>query len=338
METIDNTFEIAGATNNAIDNDGISSKQQKLLQKYFKHAKLGHPSLTEDTESYFQRLLKIDNGQHPDRALVAVAAVIAESQWAQINRPRLSSLAFNIRKGNASKEINKAVENGATWIVKQQGWKSWKKRFAWWYTIPRSFYTETEARNLIISLIERYCRKKETLLRYRTPPFSAVISGEGTATPTELTVVCFSRLDGMLGIGLRKQNEECSELLLDFIMDSPPNDLITLWRAATLLRQLPFINQQSISGAFHLVQRKLLWADVENNSFLFQRIGGQPRINEIMHADVPEEIIDTILESQTSMNPLNLDAIAFELERKTIAWRAEFAEYCIQKPKEIVMY
>lgn len=338
MKTIDNTFEIAGATKHATSTNSISSKQRKLLKKYFKYACWNHPSLTEDTESYFQCLLEIDEGRHSDCVMIAVAAVIAESQWAQINRPRLSNLALTIKKGKASEKTIKTVETGAGWVVKQQGWKSWKKYFAWWYTMPRMFYTEAEAKGLIIDLLSRYCRKKESHLRYRTKPFSAIIAGQGTAMPTIVTVVCFSRLDGMLGIGLRKQDEECSELLLDFIVDSPPNDLITLWRAATLLEQLPFIDQHSIKGAFHLVQRKLLSADVENNSFLFQRIGGQPRINEIMHAGVPEKIIDTMLDSQASMNPLNLDAIAFELERKTIAWRDEFTEYGIQKPKEMVMY
>jgi len=113
-----------------------------------------------------------------------------------------------------------------------------------------------------------------------------------------------------------------------------PIDIITAWRATEILRHVRSIGSSTLCDSYYAALRKPHSSDRERVQRIINEIGTTNH-RRIMQMAVPNEIVQAVLDGQsTDMKPA-LWPITGEVRAGTIRWRVEFELAGVKKPKDV---
>lgn len=164
---------------------------------------------------------------------------------------------------------------------------------------------------------------------FRNEPFMARVVGRGDQPVQCTPMIC----DQPSACGVGILFEDGSGFFWGLCA---PRNIIAAWRATHILRCLEVIESGTLCETWYAGLREPHQSDVESYVLPIIKKIGQERYDEIMAMAVPDEIVQLILEGQSS-RPCKpaLWPIVDEVRVGTIAWRKEFADSGLKHPDQI---
>jgi hypothetical protein len=162
-------------------------------------------------------------------------------------------------------------------------------------------------------------------------PFRAYCEGaNGKTELATLTPAIVRDMEGLLSLGVY-----VNDRLGLFGSFGFYNDIIAFWRATEIMPYCKEIDEQVFGHLIAIVSRYPGSVPRLNVALRSLIVGNYDSIYQnVMEKNVPEEIIQAVLDSQSVKFPASLDAITEEVRAGTIQWREEFVKFGILRPDE----